>query len=308
MRLGYAAVQFPLLENPGPTGGPTGGGGAPSGGSGSPSPTGSGAAGSGAPSPISLSNDALISFEGAKEPVKFGDWRNKYVDKAEYTKATQDRARLNEELARMKGQLEAFQTRPQGPTAPSGPTEFEKQIAALAEQPYVSGASVAQIVGTMVQQGFQPLVEGLKVRDEAIKLLSAELQNVKGMATGLRNTSFESSIQGLYGRAAKALNLPADNPQVKELFDDIYRSHTGWENGNDEEFIGIAKARIAALTQLVREGDKQAAEQARENARRGIFGQGGGGSPSLPARPAGFETPDQIAKKFFPLISGATNT
>lgn len=278
-----------------------GGGGAPTGGN----PAPSGGAGGGAqatPTPIALTKDSLIHPEGFEKPITYGEWQSRYVDKSQYTQVTQQQAAREKQwqdyVAGIQQQLNRqSQQPPQGQPQGGG---FAQELEALSGKSYVSGAEAAQLVQKLVQHGINPLNQRLQQRDEVIKLLYNKLQGVDQTVGGLAQGTTQAATKALYQSAKQFASLP-DDPVVEDFMQDIYLSHEGKDL--NQEFPNMVKTRWMSLVKAVREWDKAQAAKARQ----GGIGRGGNATPGKPAK-RGFETAEDIAKAWFPLMNQGNDT
>lgn len=218
--------------------------------------------------PISLTDDSLISFEGAKEPVKFGEHVRGL--KSNLTKATQARAAAEKERDSYRQALQDYQTRTKqsAQQAPAGGGQAAGDVfSAIAELPYLTGKDAAEVVKQI--QG------AISQRDQAFILIAKELQSLKGQLGGFTAKQGEADFGVKMGKFREQLGLSED---WTDWLSELYLAYEG--DDLDEEFPSIAKKRIDQITQALRKGDKQKVEAAK----RAPFipGKGGQGSPSLP--------------------------
>jgi hypothetical protein len=261
---------------------------------------------------IALTPESLIRVPGQDQPVKYSDFIGGYVPKADFTRAQQRVAAERDALQRqMQEQEQRFATaarallaRLQGggtaagaPGAPGGAggNALDAMLAGLESQPYVDGATAANLLRNLVQQNVLPLATALKQRDQALKLLFERLQAIDGTVGQLRNQTTNEEFQAKLAKARSDLRLP-DDPVVNELLQDVYLSHEGEDL--DQEFPNMVKARFEGLRKLIRDLDKREAEEARA-ARIGIPGKGGQAVPGRPLR-RGFLSAAEIADQMWP--------
>lgn len=279
----------------------------PSGGTGTSAGTGIGGAGSaGQPTPISLTHESLIQAPGLDKPVKYSDFINGYVPKADFTRAQQ---RVAAERDALKKQMETERTQfrtaaqqilsrmqggGQGNAAPE-PGSMQATLAQLEAAPYVDGQTAANLVRNLIQTNVMPLAEAIKQRDQALAIMFQRLQALGGTVGTLQSRTTEGDFHGKLSAARASLGLP-DDPVIGELLQDVYLSHEGEDL--DQEFPNIVRQRIEALRLLFRNLDKKEAEDSRAN-RLGIPGKGGAAAPGRPLR-RGFQSPQQIADELWP--------
>lgn len=255
---------------------------------------GGGSVDTGASAPVKMTADTMFD-PGDGTPVKWGDYSKRYVDKAEFTRTTQGYAAREKQY---RDQIAAAQREAQSarqPVSPQGPTEFERDMAALQDAPYVNGKQAAAIVNKLVQNGIAPLANGLKQRDEVIKLLYQKLQGMDQTVSGLRGKATDGEIQSVLSGARDSAKLP-NKPVIDEFLKDVYYSHEGADL--HKEFGTMVRQRWTDLVAAVREWDREQATAARA-AGAGLPGRGGGATPGKPLK-RGFESPEDIAKAWFP--------
>lgn len=297
----YRYLNLMSLADGEDLGGGGGGGGSFGGGGGAPAD-----AGGETPSAVSLADDTLVSVPGSDKPIKFGEWRNRYVDKADFTRTTQQyaaREKAWQDYANQIKQQYEERLKSVTPAQPQGQNSFEAELNALASREYVDGKTAAGLVQRIIQQGLAPLAGELKKRDQLIGLLYNKLEGVEGSVQGLTGRTSQADFQSKLEAAAKSAALPS-KPVIQEFLQDIYLSHEGKDL--DSEFPNMVKQRWSELVQAVREWDKEQADDAKRRA-LGIPTRGGAATPSKPAR-KGFETAEDIAKTWFPILRGGSDT
>lgn len=258
--------------------------------------------------PITFTKDTSFIPEGQKDPVKWGDWQAKYVDKSEFTKATQLAADRDRQWRAAYDDLQKrYQTAQQsGQPQPNAPQKgaFDEELNALSNATYVDGKTAAGLVKRLVTEGIGGLATSIKQRDQVIKLLYDQLQGVQTQVGSIKNASTEEARKGLYQSVRSSLKLPQDDV-IQDFLEDVYLSHVG-EDLNTE-FPNLVSKRWTALVNAVRQYDKGQADEARRTA-SSTFGRGGNATPGAPAKKKGFESPEDIAKAWFPIMSRGSDT
>jgi len=286
-----------------------------SGGSATPSPAPVGAgmndaggAGTGTPGSdaVALSPESYIRVPGQDRPVKYSDFINGYVSKADFTRAQQriaaerDAAQKSAKDTEAKFANAARQVLArlgqggQGNAQPA-PNSLQAVLGQLEAQPYVDGPTAAGLFRNLIESNVLPLANAIKQRDQVLDLLYKRLQALDGNVSTLRNRTTNEEFMGRLAKVRGELALPED-PVVGEFLQDIYLSYEGEDL--DQEFPRMAKERFDALRTLFREMDRREADEAR-NARVGIPGKGGAATPGKPLR-RGFLSPAQIADELWP--------
>lgn len=246
-----------------------------------PSGTNVGTSGSGGtPAPISLSDDSYVNIPGQKDPIKFSDWKARFVDKGDFTRTTQQYAtrekQYQAELQRLRDSAARAQ---QNPPAQGG-NPLADRLKALGEQPYVDGKAAVQIVTDLYQTAIGPLAEAIKQRDQALALMYKKLQGIETTAQTLSSRTSAGDFKSLLSQTKQSVGLP-DDPAVEEFLQDVYLSHEG--SDLNREFPNMVRARFEALAKVVRALDKKAAQDARQRA-VGIPTRGGSATPGQPLR------------------------
>lgn len=297
-------LMLPLYDAPGDGGG---GGNAGLIGAGITSPSTSGGSGgsnvgTGGGTPITISDDSYITPPGAKEPVKYSDWKARHVDKSEFTKTTQAyAAQVKAAQAEIKRLQDAASRQPQGtPQQTPQTNQLQERLRELANAPYIDGKQAVQIVQDLYQNAVGPLAEAIKVRDQALALMFKKLQGVEQTAQGLSSRTTEGDFKTLLNSTRSSVGLPEGNSAVDEFLQDIYLSHEG--SDLNREFPSMVKARFDALAQVVREMDRKRAQDARSRA-AGIPTRGGTATPGKPLT-QGHRSPQDRASAIWASLTG----
>jgi hypothetical protein len=218
------------------------------------------------PTVLDLSDDALVRVKGSDKPVKFSDYTRGF--QAQATKANQERARIERELAARDERLRQLeqerqryqQQQSQGPQA--------DPYADLKQLPYLSGEDAAKVVQSLSQQFGQ--------RDQIILGLAKELQKLQQSVGGLNQThaqrTFESKID-------RFLSDGGYGPELKDLATETYLAYEQSPD-LDAEFPRILAERVEQLTKWISAQQRQKVEAARKPAF--IPGRGGQAGPSKP--------------------------
>ena len=301
-------LLHPFMETPG-----DGGGGGSAGGGGDLGSGGLGGDGGGAPTPqhIEISADSYIKAPGSDKPVKYSDYINGFVPKADFTRAQQKAAAeiqqreraLQDQEARFRSSASQIWQKLQGgqPGQGAPANSFDSALAQLETSPYVDGKTAAGLMRTMLDQNVKPLQDALAQRDNLLGLAFKKLQALDGTVGTLRNRTSAGDFNAKMATVRSSLGLP-DDPIVSELLQDVYLSHEG--NDLDREFPNMVKTRMDGLRQIFRAMDKKDADDAKTR-RMGLPGRGGAASAGRPLK-RGYQSPAQIAEMFWP--GGASDT
>lgn len=217
------------------------------------------------PSVIELNDDALIKPKGFEKPVKYGEHVRGL--QGQFTKASQEAARLKKELAdrdaRLKQLEQARQQANQGQNGPQQPDVFA-QLEAL---PYLDGKQAAEVVRNI--QG------AINQRDQVLLATLKQIQQLKGIVDQLHGSHTNQNFEG---KIAKWLQDGGYDPGFANLAKEIYLAYEG--DDLDNEFPQIFATRVAEIEKLY-EAKRQAKIQ---SARKQPFipGKGAVVGPSKP--------------------------
>lgn len=178
------------------------------------------------PTPISLNDDSLVTYEGAKEPIKFSNLKGL---QSQFTKVSQAKAQFEKqarqqaaELAQARQALAQYQRQSQG--QPPDP------FAEIKGLPYLSGQDAAGVLSKFKGEFTQ--------RDQILMVIAQKLLNLEKnnsvMSRERANQQFETKIKtaltnlGLdpdYADDAKAFYLAHEGDDLDEVFPDLYKQH-----------------------------------------------------------------------------------
>jgi hypothetical protein len=239
--------------------------------------------------PIELNDDALVTWNGAKEPVKFSNLRGL---QSQFTKVSQTKAKLErqyqEAVERNKTLEAAIQRAQQSGRSQQQPSD---PFAKIRELPYLTGAEAADTVSAITAE--------LGRRDQILQLMAHKIVELQDGYSNLnRNHSTQSFEKKLSGWV-DSLGLDPDYVEDARIF---YLAHE-WED--DSEFPELYKAHLEKRSGL--EQRKTAAR--REAARKQPFvpGKGGLSATTGEANFAG-KSPKEQADELWPLLEKAMGT
>ncbi len=242
------------------------------------------------PTPINLTDDTLVSYEGAKEPIKFSTLRGL---QSQYTKVSQNHAKLTEAYKAAEQKLaerEAYIQRIQAAAGGKGEGEGSDFVSQLGSLDYLSGKDAVGLV-----REFQ---NAIQTRDQLLVAMAHKLKEVEqrfGPVYEEHSTSaFDRKVEGW----RRALDLP-DDPATTSFIRTHYLSYEPSE-GLDEAFPGLLKKAWEDQERLIRSIDTKR----REAAKRKAFvmpGRGGDAQAGKPLDLAG-KTPGEITDLMWPLV------
>jgi hypothetical protein len=241
--------------------------------------------------PIELDENRLIKVKGSDKPVKFGEHVRGF--QSQFTKASQEAARLKEQLAAERNRIAQFEREKAQWSQQQQAGQPRNDIMAQLEQlPYLDGKSAAQLVQSIGQQ--------LQQRDQIMLTALNQMREMKATLSGLNqnhvNTSFDNKIRGWL----KEGGYP-DDPSVTELAKEIYLAYTG--DDLDQEFPQMFQQRWESLNRVLETQRAQKVAAARKQPF--IPGRGGQAGPSKPLQFKGSETPQEIAATLWNEIQGS---
>ncbi len=229
--------------------------------------------------PLELSDDTLIKVKGSDKPVKFSDHTRGF--QAQFTKASQEAARLKQELAARDAKLAEFERSRNQSQQQSQPQGGQEDIfSSLEKLPYLSGPEAAKVVQSIQQQ-----IQG---RDKILVAALQQMQKMSQIVNGLHETSQGQSFDSKINNWLKAGGYPAE---ASELAKEIYLAYEG--DDLDNEFPQIFDQRWKQINSII---DAQRRSQL-EAARRSPFvpGKGGQTGPNAPLQLKGNESAKQLA-------------
>ena len=225
-------------------------------------------------------DNALIRVNGAKEPVKFGDYSRGF--QAQATRAAQEAANLRRELQAERSRREQFERQQAARQAQGqqGPDPFEQ----LRSLQYLDGETAAKVVQSIAGQ--------IQQRDQIILGLAQELQKVQKMVGTLNENHVSSNFSGKIDRF---LSDGGYGPELKNFATELYLAY---EPGPelDAEFPQILASRVDELTKFVEA--KRAANLAASRKQPFVPGRGGQAGPNKPLQ----IRPDASAKEIADLM------
>lgn len=218
------------------------------------------------PSFIELDDDALIKPKGSEKPIKFKEYGRSF--QAQATKAAQERARIEKELARERGLRERYEAERRLAEQQRGQGGQQNDLLSQLEQlPYLDGKYAKQVVEAIGHE--------IKQRDQILVTAVKELQRLRSIVSGLHSTHTNQSFDA---KVTKWLTDGGYPLEAKELAKDIYLAYEG--DDLDQDFPRIFSERWEQIQQII-----ETQRQSKLNAARKqpfIPGRGGNVKPSKP--------------------------
>lgn len=291
-------VQAPLYDTPEADAGSGDGAGA----------SGDVSSAAGAGSGYSLNDDSMVIVEPGKPAVRWGDYRSStYVPKAQFEDGKSFLMREAERLDKERQELNrSRQAQPKAqPSAPQ-----VDLLEALESQPVVSGKEVAKIVRALQANGMTPIAQLLATQHAELQQLKQQFGDTQKTTGTLANQQNEAQFQSYIGSTIKqlpelkGLGPVPDDPIIRDILEDVWRSHDQNDPNLPREFKQMAEKRIAGLFDVFKKMQAAAVQKAKDT-KRSFFdpqkGQGAGGGK----QPYKHLTGDQLAEQFF---ASDTNT
>jgi hypothetical protein len=266
---------FPLYETPGDPGGGGGDGGADVSAGTEP------AAEPATPSVMELTDDSLVRYPGAKEPVPFKNLRN---FQAQWTKEAQRRAAVEAQLKQEQMLRQRYEQERQQASQAQRQGQQADVYDQLRQLPYLSGEDAVGVVQSIGAQ--------LSQRDKIIYGMAQHLQKMEQRLNSVydnhTSSTFDTKITGF-------LNEMGYDPQYYgDLAKELYLAYEG--DDLDQEFPNIFRSRVEQIERAI-EAKRQSALQ--RNRARFVPGKGGGAGPSKPLQFKGDESPSSIADQLW---------
>lgn len=218
------------------------------------------------PTVFDVSDDSLIRVNGRQEPVKFGEHFRGF--QSQFTKATQEAARLKTQLAERDQRLADIQ-RQQAAAQQQGQRQSNQPdiIQQLRQMPYLDGEAAAGLADNIAGQ--------IRQRDQILLATLQRMQQMERTLSTLNESHVGASFDGKINRWLQEGGYP---PEAADLAKEIYLAYEG--NDLDSEFPQIFKQRWEQITRLL---DAQRAAKVQANRKPAFVpGRGGVAGPSRP--------------------------
>ena len=326
MRLHHARIAFPLFRSESADGGSGGGspnvGNIPAGGERITYGNGQSSAGRGSQfgaesqerasaAAVRLSDDAMVDFGDGKS-VKFGDWKNGYVPRGEFegmqSRYTQGRDYLLGEAKRLEtawSTLAGMLQKQGHPTAGTG--QSTDPLAKYKDLAIVDGNTLNEAYNAMREGDLKPMAQMLQNQQQVIEKLTTQVKGLSGSMGSVNEGHAEQAYQQTLNSAIQNLNIPGldlASPEIRphaamlrEIAEDVYRSHDPNDPNYAREMPGILRSRLEGLLKLASAVGKVKVGQAKDEKRK-FLRPGGNGSGSN-GRPYQFENGRQLAARLF---------
>lgn len=275
-------VQAPSFEGDDLGGSPSGGG--------TPNPSGGTPSAAIEPSAIDVDDNVLIRVKGSDKPVKFGEHVRGF--QSQFTRASQEAARLKGELAKRDQRLQQFERERQAAQSRQQGNQGNELVDQLKTLPYLSGEQAHQVI--------QGIGEQFKQRDMVLLAALNQVKQMKSVLDGLHGNHINSSFEG---KISKWIDEGGYPKELTNWAKELYLAYEG--DDLDQEFPRILKERYEEVNKAL-----NAQREAKVRAARQTFvpGKGGNGSPSKPLEFKGNESAKDIADRLWSQFGSDSET
>jgi len=166
---------------------------------------------------------------------------------------------------------------------------------------YLDGATAAQLMERIINEGINPLHQAIQQRDQALSHLWTEYKAMKAGLGQHTNKSAEIDFAGRLTKLRDEHSLP-DEEWANEYLKDVYYSHEG--NDLDAEYPTMVRSRLDAMRKGFRELDRQAATQAKA---KSPFPGKGGEVSFTDGKTGGYKTPEARADELWAMMNPGQN-
>jgi hypothetical protein len=231
---------------------------------------------------------------------------------AEYTRKTQalaedrkqwetQRSQQTSQLQQYAQQLQAQQYARQAQQQyaqqqpPQQQAPQQTMLDQLRQMPYLDGATAAQLMERMVNDGINPLNNALRQRDQALSQLHRQYQALRDSVGSSQGKQAQQDLDSRFLKVREEQGLP-DTESIQEWLRDVYYSHEG--EPLDTEYPEMVRTRWEALKKTVRDADRTAAAKAKASP----FPSRGGEASPTSSKTGGYKTPTERADELWPMM------
>jgi hypothetical protein len=243
------------------------------------------------PTVYDVSDDSLIRVKGQDKPVKYGEHFRGF--QAQATKASQEAARLRQELAQYQQREQQLAAQRQAEARQRASQGQTSTLDRLKELPYLDGATAAQTISE-IHREFQQ-------RDQILVAAVQELQRMKQVVSQLNEAHTGQSFEGKISKWVSDLGLPAEAAQTAKLF---YLAHEGADL--DDQFPEMFREYWENQQKLFQA--QQAAKVAANRKQPFLPGRGGAAGPSRPLQLDPAAKSSTIADQLWDMVQAESGT
>jgi uncharacterized phage infection (PIP) family protein YhgE len=227
---------------------------------------------------------------------------------AEYTRKTQaladerkqwdaQRDKQTQQLQQYAQQMQQQQYAQQAQQqAQQGQQSQQTMLDQLRQMPYLDGATAAQLMERMVNEGINPLNKAIQNRDVALAQLHKQYKALQSNVGETRGAQAQKDLDSRFMKIREEQGLP-DAEVIKEVMQDIYLSHEG--DSLDSEFPAMMRNRWEAIQKAVRDSDRAAAKKAKNSP----FPSRGGEVSPTSGKTGGYKTPEERTNELWPMLN-----
>jgi len=255
---------------------------------------GSGEAGAASGAPLALSDDALVQIPGIEKPVKFGEWRQGFVPKADHERVTGEMTAYKQQVGQsISSYLRSLQAGTTGGDKSTGEkaqiaSDLEELLASIENEPFIDGKMAKKAFERILREsqgGAQRVDKGMGYLYQAITAMGKRLQ-------AMEQGRSEENLNGQIRSWLKDNDYDPDDYQ--EMAQDYFAAY----EGKPTDIFAILKKRIEQI-----EGARDKRETKKRQAKE-IALPGRGGDTRVAAKAKGMEdkSPEEVADLAFDLF------
>jgi hypothetical protein len=237
------------------------------------------------PTVYEVDDDTLIKPKGSDKPVKYGEHFRGF--QSQFTKASQEAARLKRELQARDERLRQIEAQQQ---------QAARQNQGPAQDPYGTLRQAPYLTGQDAADYFERLEGNFQTRDQISLALVKKVQQIERILGGLNESHTGQQFDSKINRWVQELGLPTE---ATDLAKEIYLAYEG--DDLDNEFPTILRNRWEQMVRVI--NAQQQAKVAAARKQPFLPGRGGTGSPSRPLQLDPRMSASQIAEELFPLFA-----
>lgn len=309
--------RFSPFYNRMSAGGDGGGGGQSgsmgSGGQGQGSGQGGGQGGGQSAAEIAIADEnALVRIPGSQKAVPWKEFIGGYVPRADQdaweARRQQAEAALLERAKLLDTLHEGITKRGKGGNdggdVRSGQGNADI-LAALRDNPVVSGQEIVALYERMQNEGIKPLIDAITQRDGVLKKLAEGFKGLQGHLNPVITERSEQQLNAGIDKALAGLGFKDIAPDsiLRTIATDVWMSHDPADPNLAKEFGNMLKSRFDEMRKFFRELDRKEVEDGK---RRSRFPHRGGQATGQGSGPARVESPREMARRFFGTVENRT--
>lgn len=238
-----------------------------------------------APKPIELSDDTLILDKATGKPVKYGEYNRGF--QSQFTRAAQERARLQRELETERAQRQRYEQERQRAASQGNQNGQRDVFADLRSLPFLSGEQTVQAVESIINQ--------INQRDQFTRVIVEKMVEMEKRLGGLSGHHNEQLFDSKINKWVTDAGYDPKAEGILDLAKEIYLAYEGPDL--DAEFPTIFTNRMKQIEAFVEAKRRQAVQAAKRPPF--VPGKGGQANPSRPVQLKPNATPKEVADALF---------